>query len=88
MILELHFQKNVVQCKSLRKKYWRYLTMYAINPELCTFCKKCIEECPTSAIVEGAVDGKEVCVVTSECIDCGACEDACETDPKALAYKE
>ena len=50
---------------------------YAINPELCTFCKKCIEECPTGAIVEGNVNGKDVCVVTSECIDCGGCEDAC-----------
>ena len=24
--------------------------MYAINPELCTFCKSCMEECPTGAI--------------------------------------
>lgn len=62
--------------------------MYVINPELCTFCKKCIDECPTNAIVEGNVDGKDVCVVNSECIDCGACEDACETDPKALGYVE
>lgn len=38
--------------------------MYAINPELCTFCKSCMEECPTGAIQEGAVDGKEVCVVS------------------------
>ena len=50
--------------------------MYAINPELCTFCKSCLDECPTGAIQEGAVDGKEVCVVTSECIDCGGCEDS------------
>ena len=26
--------------------------MYAINPDLCTFCKKCVEECPTGAIVK------------------------------------
>ena len=58
--------------------------MYAINPELCTFCKSCMEECPTGAIQEGAVDGKEVCVVSSECIDCGGCEDSCPTDPKAI----
>ena len=62
--------------------------MYAINPELCTFCKKCIEECPTEAIKERVVDGKDVCIVTDECIDCGACEDACETDPKALGFVE
>ena len=61
---------------------------YVINAELCTFCKKCMDECPTGAIVEGNVDGKEVCVVTSECIDCGGCEDACETDPKALGFAE
>ena len=53
--------------------------MYAINPELCTFCKKCMEECPSGAITEGSVDGKEVCVVNADCIDCGGCEDACET---------
>ena len=61
---------------------------YAINPELCTFRKKCIEECPTGAIVEGNVNGKDVCVVTSECIDCGGCADACETDPKALGFAD
>ena len=61
---------------------------YAINPELCTLCKKCIEECPTGAIVEGNVNGKDVCVVTSEGIDCGVCEDACETDPKALGFAD
>ena len=42
--------------------------MYAINPDLCTFCKKCVEECPTGAIVEGKAGDKDVCVVTSECI--------------------
>ena len=62
--------------------------MYAINPELCTFCKKCMEECPSGAITEGSVDGKEVCVVNADCIDCGGCEDACETEPKAIGYKE
>ena len=52
--------------------------MYAINPELCTFCKKCMEECPSGAITEGSVDGKEVCVVNADCIDCGGCEDKSE----------
>ena len=51
--------------------------MYAINPELCTFCKKCMEECPSGAITEGSVDGKEVCVVNADCIDCGGCETRC-----------
>ena len=88
MILELHFLENVIQCSLPRKNYWRYLTMYAINPELCTFCKKCMEECPSGAITEGSVDGKEVCVVNADCIDCGGCEDACETEPKAIGYKE
>ena len=43
--------------------------MYAINPDLCTFCKKCVEECPTGAIVEGKAGDKDVCVVSYECID-------------------
>ena len=48
-----------------------------------------MEETKSSgAITEGSVDGKEVCVVNADCIDCGGCEDACETEPKAIGYKE
>ena len=60
--------------------------MYAVNPELCTFCKKCLDECPTESIYETKVGDKDVCAVKDSCIDCGACEDACEHD--ALTFQE
>lgn len=51
---------------------------YKIITEQCNFCKKCLDECPTGCIK--ADDAKETCYVESaDCIDCGACQDACES---------
>ena len=62
---------------------------YFIDPEACNFCKKCIDECPPGAIIEGKAGDKDICIVKeAECIDCGACEDVCESDPKALKPKD
>ncbi len=49
---------------------------YKINPDLCTACGTCIDECPVEAISAGdvyVIDG-------SSCIDCGACSGACPSD--------
>jgi len=46
---------------------------YKINPDVCTACGSCIEECPIGAILEGDV----YTISDSECIDCGACSDVC-----------
>ncbi len=54
-----------------------------IKPELCIGCTKCIQECPTDAIV-GAP--KQMHVVLNEaCNGCGACVDACPTEGILLA---
>ncbi|GGK66858.1 RnfABCDGE type electron transport complex subunit B [Amphritea balenae] len=51
--------------------------------ELCIGCTKCIQECPTDAIV-GAP--KQLHVVLNEaCNGCGACVDACPTEGILLA---
>ena len=48
-----------------------------VDPETCTGCGDCIDECPTEAIV--MQDDKAV-VNEDECIDCGACVDVCPTE--------
>ena len=48
--------------------------MYAINPELCTFCKSCLDECPTGAI---QVTNHLARVDHALCIGCGACVEKC-----------
>lgn len=54
-----------------------------IAPELCIGCTKCLQECPTDAIV-GAP--KQLHVVLNEaCNGCGACVDACPTEGILLA---
>tara|TARA_R110002167_G_scaffold140180_4_gene327879 strand:- start:2303 stop:2887 length:585 start_codon:yes stop_codon:yes gene_type:complete len=54
-----------------------------VAPELCIGCTKCIQECPTDAIV-GAP--KQLHVVLNEaCNGCGACVDVCPTEGILLA---
>jgi ferredoxin len=49
---------------------------YKIDPDLCTACGSCIDECPVEAISEG-----DVYVIDPDaCTDCGACADVCPTE--------
>ncbi len=45
-----------------------------VNPEKCTGCETCVEECPSEAI--NMASGKAV-VDVNNCIDCGLCVEAC-----------
>ena len=49
---------------------------YKIDPDLCTACGSCIDECPVEAISEGDVYK----IDPDLCTDCGACADVCPTE--------
>ncbi len=49
---------------------------YKIDPDLCTACGACKDECPVDAIKEGAV----YTIDASLCSDCGACADNCPVE--------
>ncbi len=54
---------------------------YKINPDLCTACGTCIDECPVEAISAG-----DVYVIDGDsCIDCGACSGVCPADAISAA---
>lgn len=48
---------------------------YRIHSE-CFACGACLPECPTEAIVEGAI----YIIIPEKCIDCGACASVCPVD--------
>jgi len=52
-----------------------------VDPEKCTGCGTCVDECPTDAIK--MVDDKAV-VDEEECVDCGACVDVCPSEAITL----
>lgn len=55
---------------------------YYINPDECTVCGACIDECPVEAISEGA----DFYTIDPElCTDCGACADVCPVEAIAPA---
>ncbi len=45
-----------------------------VDPEKCTACETCVNECPASAIT--MVDGKAK-VDKDMCVDCQTCVDVC-----------
>lgn len=49
---------------------------YKIDPNLCTACGACIDECPVEAISEGDVYS----IDPDTCTDCGACADVCPVE--------
>ncbi len=46
---------------------------YKINPDQCSACGTCIDECPVEAISAGDV----YVIDPAVCIDCGSCADVC-----------
>lgn len=50
---------------------------YFINPDECTSCGACVDECPVEAISEG----DDYYTIDAElCTDCGACVDVCPVE--------
>ena len=50
---------------------------YKIDPEECTACGACFDECPVEAISEGDDFYK---IDPDTCTDCGACADVCPVE--------
>ena len=50
---------------------------YFINPDECTSCGACMDECPVECISEG--DDFYV-INADDCTDCGACADVCPVE--------
>ncbi|MBT3317676.1 4Fe-4S binding protein [bacterium] len=48
-----------------------------VNPEECTGCEACVEECPTECIT---MSGDVALVDPEECTDCEACVEVCPTE--------
>lgn len=49
---------------------------YKIDPDTCTACGACYDECPVEAIKEGDVYS----IDPDTCTDCGACADVCPVE--------
>ena len=47
-----------------------------VNPDECSGCGSCVDECPSEAITLDEEKGIAV-VDNDECVECGACEEAC-----------
>jgi NAD-dependent dihydropyrimidine dehydrogenase PreA subunit len=48
-----------------------------VNPDLCTACGICVDECPTNAL-----DLEDVAVLArpDDCSECGTCEEVCPNE--------
>jgi len=50
---------------------------FFINPDECTACGACIDECPTECISEG---DDFYTINPDDCTDCAACADVCPVE--------
>lgn len=52
-----------------------------VDPDLCTACGICVDECPTSAL-----DLEDIAVLTrpDDCTECGTCESVCPSEAITL----
>ncbi len=70
----------VTQSAAILKKGFAELDplVATVNASACTWCGKCVEVCPYSAIAKVAADGREVAEISaSTCKGCGGCAPAC-----------
>jgi electron transport complex protein RnfB len=55
-----------------------------IDAARCTGCERCIEICPTQALVQ--VNGKAILLYPERCTYCTLCEDICPANAIALPF--
>jgi ferredoxin len=55
-----------------------------IDPKLCTGCHRCVDVCPTQALIQ--LDGKAVLRYPERCTYCSACEEVCPEGAIALPF--
>jgi len=60
------------------------LPLPIIDVDLCTGCGRCVEECPTQALL--LVAGKASLAFPTRCTYCTACEDICPEGAIALPF--
>jgi ferredoxin len=48
-----------------------------VNPDKCTGCETCVNECPASAI---AIEDEKAKVDKEMCVDCQTCVDICPSE--------
>ncbi len=65
--------------RELRKRGWPGAYSVEIDGALCTFCLRCVNVCPTEALVHSFLDPvrKSIQFYPSNCTGCGVCVDAC-----------
>ncbi len=72
--------------RKIRNRFkWPSLQLHA-DPEKCTHCHTCINNCPMSLPVESMVSQKKM--ENTECILCGTCVDGCDSDVIRYAFQK
>ena len=64
-----------------------YQARITVDPERCTLCSACVQECPTNAIeLNRSPDREELLYTPARCIACRHCADICPED--AIRYED
>jgi ferredoxin len=67
---------NVLKTETTLNQLTETAMAYKIDPNTCTACGTCIDECPVEAISPGDVYS----IDPSSCTDCGTCADVCPVE--------